>query len=328
MAYETSQFKILEASVKTDTAINGSTPSNIVIPDATRNNVFPKITEFDRQNGFERKRKVFFHLASPTNEIPSDAAVYLEGTTPSGTRCYLLEANFRDTQAGVNPAARRYAGGLLSTDALANTTSLVVDFEVGAGADLVIQIGDAISITNTSGSLEQNTSASVVTWVADQATITISEPLGADFLVADSISVGSMIVKNNLTTSQDNWLKNSTSGVYDEATYPLVLNHLGTIEQIIIVTMNSPTAFTANSDIAGIALGSGDASTDFSPINPNSGTPYFTLTAAGFSGVWAAGESFTVSVHPAMLPFWWVLKGPAGMSASSVDNSVLGFSAE
>jgi hypothetical protein len=104
--------------------------------------------------------------------------------------------------------------------------------------------------------------------------------------------------------SADNWVETAAvDGTYDETTYPLTLDNIGTIEQTWTLTFSSATEFEVVGDVVG-SIGTGDTSTDFIPINEDWTKPYFTLDAYGWADTWQANDTVVFQTHPAAVPFW------------------------
>lgn len=125
----------------------------------------------------------------------------------------------------------------------------------------------------------------------------------------------------------ENWAETSTSGTYDEATYPLTLFNDGTEEDSWTITFTSASAFTCSGANAG-SVGTGDITTDFSPTNPDAGQPYFTLDKDGWGGSWANGETVEFDTHPAALPLWLKEVVPASTAQAAYNTFILGFYCE
>jgi len=51
-------------------------------------------------------------------------------------------------------------------------------------------------------------------------------------------------------------------------------------------------------------IASGNLTTDLAPLNPNTGTPFFVLEAAGFSNGWANNNVVRFDTSSALAPIW------------------------
>ena len=127
--------------------------------------------------------------------------------------------------------------------------------------------------------------------------------------------------------SSENWSETSPSGSYDEASYPPVLYNDGTEEDSWTITFTSASAFSCSGANAG-SVGTGDITTDFSPTNPDTGQPYFTIDKDGWGGSWASGDTVEFDTHPSALPLWLKEVVPAGTSQEAYNTFILGFYCE
>ncbi|MBF0497603.1 MAG: hypothetical protein HQK58_13675 [Deltaproteobacteria bacterium] len=121
--------------------------------------------------------------------------------------------------------------------------------------------------------------------------------------------------------------KTSISGSYDlSAPGNLVLHNAGAEYDVWTLTVNSGgTPYTC------LGRGNGHAGTDhigtgatFTPINPNTGVPYFELASTALSGSWAAGDTLVFTTRPAAIPIWFKQVVPPGCNAESNDIFRLG----
>ncbi|MFD1709854.1 hypothetical protein ACFSF0_04505 [Ottowia flava] len=89
---------------------------------------------------------------------------------------------------------------------------------------------------------------------------------------------------------------------YDSTNHPIEINNLGAMtERWALRFRSDATTF----DLIGEHFGqliSGTKNADFSPINPASGAPYFTIRAAGWGNGWAAGNTLFVPTVGASFP--------------------------
>jgi len=116
----------------------------------------------------------------------------------------------------------------------------------------------------------------------------------------------------------------SSGGSFNNATYPIVMDNRGAVEETWTLTMTSPTTFTASGANEGSVGtgGFGAGYSDFSPVNSNTGHPYFTLPKAGASGSWLSGDKIVFKTHPAFMPIVWREIVPAGTAAESINMTI------
>jgi hypothetical protein len=157
-------------------------------------------------------------------------------------------------------------------------------------------------------------------------TVSLTDAVANAYAIANTYAAGCIYVDEVKPTS-DTWAETSTSGTYDESTYPVTLFNDGTEEDSITLTFTDATNFTASGANAG-SLGSGSISADFSPTNPDTGQPYFTIASAGWGGTWASGDTVTFNTHPCAVPVWWREIVPASTAAQANNLTTLGYYVE
>lgn len=141
--------------------------------------------------------------------------------------------------------------------------------------------------------------------------------------VANAYSVGGTygsgcIYSNEVKCSVESWNETSSEGTYDETTYPLTLYNDGTVEEDWTLTFDDSSTFTVTGGYYG-DIGSGSIGSDFSPTNPDTGQPYFTLLSAGWGGTWASGDMISFTTHPSALPILLEQYVPGGTAAESYN---------
>ena len=100
---------------------------------------------------------------------------------------------------------------------------------------------------------------------------------------------------------------------FNDATYPITVKNADAITQRWRLSFTSATAFDIIGETLGV-IGTGTTSANVAPVNPATGLPYFTITAAGFGGGWAIGNQLRFNTVAAGAPVWvprTVLSGPA-----------------
>lgn len=86
------------------------------------------------------------------------------------------------------------------------------------------------------------------------------------------------------------------TGFFDEDDEPIELVG-GDVFDDWTLTFTSPTEFTAVGVVSG-DVGSGNTSSDFEPNNPDEGAGYFLIFKEGWTGVWAADDTFRFRTTP------------------------------
>lgn len=108
-------------------------------------------------------------------------------------------------------------------------------------------------------------------------------------------------------SSAPNWTDNpvggSTTAQYNLLNYPPVVSNFGCIAGRWALVFTSSTAFQVVEQQLGI-IATGTTGADCAPINPATGTPYFTIRAAGWGSGWAAGNAVRFNTDACLGPLW------------------------
>ncbi len=328
MAILPSELKIYQSTTVNDISTNGGRLSSNEVVSGVNNALIPALSETERLAGVTRKRKFFLKIANDADEVGSNGKLWLDQITPLDGKLTLFQSAtpLRDTQGDLTGSERKYGVGELNADIAIAATSLVVNAETGAGAELVFQAGDTIRISDGTNAEFATIDTGGVSWASDQATITLTAGTAYGYASATPTVVSSVVEQATIATSTDNWVETSTSGTFDETTYPIINDNISTIEETWTLTFSDATNFSVSGDTVG-SVGSGTTGGDFSPNNADFSKPYFTLTAAGFAGTWAVGETIVFQTHPAVISVWMELISPAA-AAGGNDTSGIGINVE
>lgn len=137
-------------------------------------------------------------------------------------------------------------------------------------------------------------------YAGNVATIDLADQVANAYALSGSFGSG-CVYEEEVKCLFDNWAETSAGGTYDETTYPPVLFNEGTVEDDWTITFTSGSNFAVSGAYFGSA-GTGSVSVDFSPINPDTGQPYFTIRSSGWGGVWASGDTVMFTTHPSAVP--------------------------
>jgi len=316
MPITSDELKVYKAEDMTDAPTCGGRMSAHESVTGVRNNIFPDAYDAERTAGSTKYRKVFWKVADPEGLSLMNARIHMTKPSTGEDWVTMFPGTQRDHVTDITGSERQYGVGVLAADVSTGQNTITVTLEDDSLAG-IFQDGDTIWIGDAANfEYHENVTVSI-----SGSTVTITLQSG-DVLLndysADTTYVASVITVAEISTSWDNWSESSSSGAYDETTYPVELNNIGTVEQTWTITFLNSTQFTCEGDTLG-TVGSGDINTDFSPTNPDFGVPYFTLRAAGWSGTWEAGDTITFQTHPAAFPIWFKRVIPAG-AASAYDT--------
>ncbi len=309
---------------------NGGRMSVNQVTSGVVNNVWPHVPRAERLAGAILHRKLFDKAADDTDGTLLAAQKWIDRPTLGEDLIVAFAATQTDTQADITGNERKYGAAYIKTDIAAGVSTFVVTVEAAAlasGTDAIFQDGDPIRLTDkltpdaVAGNEEFLTISGVPTVVGLDVTITVAEVIANAYAVIDEARVMSIMDKGDIACSVDTFVVTSAGdGAYDDTTYPVTCDNIGTVEDAITLEFTDATHFTVTGS-SGIGYGSGDTATDFIPSNPDFTKPYFTLEFAGFSGVFAAGDTITWNIHPAAFAYWLRRTVPAGC-ASLANNKL------
>lgn len=133
--------------------------------------------------------------------------------------------------------------------------------------------------------------------------LTINKQLSHEFPVGSTVSsalmVGNLKARVQRLFDQQTWNQvswsdavdgNPAPATFNDTAYPVVVSNRGALTQRFALYFTNTTDFNCVGENVGF-IGSGTKNADFSPVNPMSGTPYFTLRSAGWGGGWAVGNT-------------------------------------
>jgi len=147
-------------------------------------------------------------------------------------------------------------------------------------------------------------------WINNVVIIDLQEQVPYSFSVADTYA-GVCIPLGNLYTELQNITVTSTSGVFGETKVSLF--NYGTEYDTFTIEFSDATNFTVTGSRLGV-LPSGSINSVYSPNNPKTSTPYFSIDINAWSGTWTAGDTVVFTTIPAQKAIWWKEVVPAGTS--------------
>ncbi|MCQ4165144.1 hypothetical protein [Tahibacter harae] len=145
----------------------------------------------------------------------------------------------------------------------------------------------------------------------------LQAPLARDFpagtMVSSAIAVGDMQARYTGLFDQQTYVPGQWLDVvagapaaasYNDAVYPIAVNNRAAIDQRWAVVFTAPTTVNVIGETAGQVLSGVSITGDIAPVNPVTGTPYFTIDADGWGGGWAAGNVLRFNTVSATKPIW------------------------
>jgi len=141
-------------------------------------------------------------------------------------------------------------------------------------------------------------------------TVQLQDPVAEDYAAANTFA-GGCVETGELIAISRNWTLSSVSGTYDSTTYPVAVGNVGTVYDFWTLQLTTATAFSCSGVFSG-DTGTGSTTQDFSPVNPATGQPYFTINLLGWGGTLAIGDTVTFITEPSAAPWWFKEVVPAG----------------
>lgn len=312
MGISVAELKLYPSATINDTASNGGRINDAAaIIDNVANNVFQDLSAAELAALTTTWRKLFYRIEDPENTTASNTFLYIYSPPGGDSEGYLVLGDQTDTQ-GAMTSSDLYGSGTLNAGISGNATSL--DILVDDGATPGFRNGDQIIINDGTNS-EKRTIDAVPVVASDIVTLSISAGT-TNAYSAGSTYVSALLPYGTVETSYSNVVETTVSGVFGEA--QMTVPNVGSIYQNWTLTFTSTTAFELTGDsISGTPIASGNTSSTFAPNNPNTGTPYFSIPAAAWTGTWAASETVAFRTNPAIMPVWVKRVSPAAASVAA-----------
>ena len=146
--------------------------------------------------------------------------------------------------------------------------------------------------------------------------LTFTKPVTHNYDAENSI-VGSALVINDMQarytrkfvqpTWSNLWTDEAVGGAisanYNDSLYPIAVTNNGNIQERWALVFTSTTDFRCIGEYSG-QIGTGSVNTDFAPINPVTGVPYFSIKKEGWGAGWANGNVLRFNTIAANFPVW------------------------
>ncbi|WP_428243012.1 hypothetical protein [Gynuella sp.] len=206
-----------------------------------------------------------------------------------------------------------------ASETAVDTTQYVVDLEAGTitlNSDFVFQDANANALTGSLFFKHRVEDMALVTEARIDGKLTLANSVSHDYPTTDTW-VATALIFGDLQGRVTGWkeLKTAPSGFeyddeaeepdasYNLVDYPVAIDSQGAVPDVWKILFTSSTAFSLYSENRGL-IASGDTGTDLSPINPQTGTPYFTILYGGWGGSWSVNNAIMFETKSAAAPFW------------------------
>lgn len=325
MSVTTAEMKFYKALTINDTVANGGLMSANTYTSGAVQNVFQNVLSAERLAGSNKYRKLFCKVANDADETLYANTFWIHAPTAGADWVVFFAGTQTNTQSDITGSERIYGSSVLATSVAASATTVVVNVE-DATTTGIFQVGDTIHITDkltpssTTGNEETAEIDSIAAVSGTQVTMTLTAGLLNGY-TASLTTVSSVYEPGDVLCSVDNWVETGAF-TYDETTYPVVCDNIGTVEQTWTLTFTNSTTFTVSGNTVG-SVGSGNITTDFVPVNSAFAKPFFTLAFAGWGGSPAAGNTLVFKTHPAAVPIWEKKVTPANCASITGNNVYL-----
>lgn len=165
----------------------------------------------------------------------------------------------------------------------------------------------------------------------------LAQPLYHDFPANDTW-VASAVYLGDLQARVRNWASYTvdpgdyesegtpTTANYNLIAYPVAIDNKGSVPERWKIKFTSTTAFELYGEQRGL-VATGSTNADFSPTNPQTGTPYFTILADGWGSGWSVGNTARFETEAAAAPMWMirtVLPGQATVDDDQIKIELRG----
>lgn len=311
---------------------NGGRMSFTQLVSGVKNNLFPDVSQAERLAGAVKWRKAFIHINSAQDTALLNVRLFLDALTPAGDFVTFVAGTQTDTEDQI--AGHAYGIGTLHQAVGNGASQLQVVCENNAEyASLqAFRVGDLVRVSDrpsTGGSgNEEWVVLTGVSYGSDFATLDLATPLANSYAISNTL-ISSVLQISSVLGVGSNFSLVSVGGNFDSATVGnLVAHNKGTINEHWTLAFTGPTSFTVSGMSVGTLPDTGSTTADFMPLNPATGTPYFTLKASGWAGGFQSGEQASFDTMPAAVPIWYRRQVPAGTFSLANDYASLAIHGE
>jgi len=322
MPIEYSDLKVFLAATNNDTSSNGGAMGATQAISGLPGQIWPTVNKAERDAGSTKYRKIFHKNDNAGDIALQNGRLSLFSPPPGDAELYLFAATHTDTQAAITGSEALYGVGVLDTGVSAGATA--IDVVVKDPAVIIFRDGEMIRISDMTDDLDETGNEEFVlidgtpSIAGDVVTISLATPLVNAYGTDPATHVASVIEHGTVAPAITGLTVTSTGGALNSAN--LKAHNKGTVQQSWTLTFTSATVFNAVGSVVG-SVGSGNISSNFAPINPATGTPYFTLQYVGLSGAFVAGDTITFTTSPSAVPVWEKRVVPAGAANSSGNSA-------
>ena len=313
-------------------AQNGGRMSFSQLVSGVKNNLFPDVSQSERLAGAVKWRKAFIHVNSAQDTALLNVRLFLDSLTPAGDFVVFQPGTQTDTEDQI--AGRPYGIGTLYAPVVGGATQIQVACEHNAEYATLqpLRVGDVVRVSDrpsTGGAgNEEWVTVSGVSYGTDFATVDVSPALANSYATSNTL-VSGVLELPSAVAGVTGVSVISAGGSFDSATVGnLVAHNKGAVEENWTLTFTSTTTFTVSGNTVGTLASPGSVSADYAPLNPATGTPYFTIKAIAWGGTFQTNDTVTFATQPAAIPIWYRRQVPAGTFSLANDYTSLAIHGE
>lgn len=235
---------------------------------------------------------------------PGDVVVVLNDQTTVGTFVSLATTDLGRVRLA-KVQVRDLGGNAL------DVAKYTADLDTG-----IITWGDLSGVSQPLTIVDRIEDMAVLTDVQITGQLALSQPLSHNFpqvgtLVANAIIWGTLYARTSVPYNQQTWtgvwsdslIGSGVSAQYNNTQYPIAVDNRSAIQERWAIVFTSATNFNVVGEHVG-QITTGNTSTDTTPINPNTGLPYFTIPYQGWGSGWASGNVLRFNTYAANAPAW------------------------
>lgn len=335
MTIGNAELPLMKALVVNNGSTNGGYRSYDEVITGQAQNQFPDVFIAERDSGSTVVRFAWLCNHSINRQIAQNMLAWLDNETDSDDYVYFCPVAQGTTQADLTGTEPLYTVAALKTDVSVGAQSIVVECPTPAAADVfsrnltdafvngrkLMIIGKEYP-TSVPGTVESNTIDGAPVVAGTEVTIPLLTPLLNSYLVANDCRVATIYSAGTVIPTADAMTKSSPSGTLNDSVIPPELENDGTIEETWTFTFNGVTTFTCSGARTG-ALPAGSTLSTYAPINPATGTPYFTILAGLWTGTWASTDHATLVTHDSSKQIAEVRVIPSGAGPMTNNRSTI-----
>jgi hypothetical protein len=146
-------------------------------------------------------------------------------------------------------------------------------------------------------------------------TLQLAQPLYHDFPAGETW-VASAVYLGNLRARVKDWASYVSDPGYDGTgvtnnaqynliAYPIAIDNRGSVPERWKIVFTSSIAFNLFGEKRGL-VAAGSTAEDFSPVNAQTGTPYFSIESDGWGAGWQIGNTVRFDTDAAAAPLWLI----------------------